>query len=90
MASYPALDLRYVAGPDSGALQELLYAELDDFEPLAIHDLPAEDGWRVFFRLPSQRDAARAALATALGTRLVGLSPSMSTMKIGRGAARRR
>ena len=61
--------------PSPCELQELLYAELDAFEPLAIHDLPAEDGWRVFFRLPSQRDEAQAALASALGDRLVGLSP---------------
>jgi ribosomal protein L11 methyltransferase len=75
LASYPALELRYIPGPDSVALHEWLYAELDDFEPLAIHDLPAEDGWRVFFRLAADRDAARAALAAAVGTRLVGLSP---------------
>ena len=36
---------------------------------------PAEDGWRVFFRLPSHRDEAQAALASGLGHRLVGLSP---------------
>jgi ribosomal protein L11 methyltransferase len=67
--------VRYVPGPDSGALHELLYAELDEFEPLAIYDLPADDGWRVFFRLGSQRDAARGALAAALGPRLAGLTP---------------
>jgi ribosomal protein L11 methyltransferase len=75
LASYPALEVRYVPGPHSSALHELLYAELDEFEPLAIHDLPAADGWRVFFRLASQRDAAQAALASALGTRLLGVSP---------------
>lgn len=76
MASYPALDLRYAPGPDTAALHEFLYAELDPFEPLAIHDHEAGDGWRVFFRLPAQRDAARAALAAALGPRLLGLSPA--------------
>ena len=75
LASYPALELRFVPARSPSQLQELLYAELDDFEPLAIHDLPAEDGWRVFFRLPSSATTARAALASALGDRLVGLSP---------------
>jgi ribosomal protein L11 methylase PrmA len=76
VARYPALDLRYEHGPDTGVLHDLLYAGLDSFEPLAIHDLEAGDGWRVFFRLPAQRDAARAALASSLGDRLLELSPA--------------
>lgn len=76
MASYPALDLRFAPGADADRLQDLLYAELDAFEPLAIHDHDTAGGWRVFFRLPSQRDAARAALAAALGDRLLDLSPA--------------
>ena len=76
LARYPALDVRYVAGPQTGPLHDLLYAELDPFEPLAIEDLPAGDGWRVFFRLRSHRDDARAALSAALGDRLLALSPA--------------
>jgi ribosomal protein L11 methyltransferase len=74
LGSYPALDVRYGAAPDVGPLQELLYAELDAFEPLAIHEHDAADGWRVFFRQPAQRDGARAALAAAFGDRLLDLS----------------
>lgn len=76
MGSYPALDLRFGHGPAVETLQDLLYAELDAFEPLAIHDHEAGDGWRVFFRLASQRDAARAALASSLGRRLLSLGPA--------------
>jgi ribosomal protein L11 methylase PrmA len=76
VARYPALDVRYEHGPDTGVLHDLLYAGLDSFEPLAIHDLETGDGWRVFFRLPAQRDAARAALASSLGDRLLELSPA--------------
>ena len=64
MASYPALDLRFAPGPGAGTLQDMLYAELDAFEPLAIQEHESGDGWRVFFRTPSQRDAARRALAS--------------------------
>lgn len=70
MGSYPALDLRYAIGPDTPGLHDLLYAELDPFEPLAIHDRDA-DGWRVFFKRTSQRDAALAAVDAALGERLL-------------------
>jgi len=76
LGSYPALDVQYAPGPDTGTLHDLLYAELDAFEPLAIHDLEAGDGWRVFFRTPSQRDSARAALGSALGDQLLALSPT--------------
>lgn len=75
MASYPALDVRYAPGPDGQLLADLLYAELDPFEPLAIEDLDEESRWRVFFRLAAQRDAAQAALAARLGDRLLALSP---------------
>ncbi|MEO8521604.1 MAG: 50S ribosomal protein L11 methyltransferase [Acidobacteriota bacterium] len=77
MASYPALDVRYASGPDTAALHDLhdrLYAALDPFEPLAIHDADAGDQWRVFFRLPSQRDDAVSALDAALGDRLLSLT----------------
>ena len=42
----------------------MLYAELDAFEPVAIHELESGDGWRVFFPTPAQRDGARRALAS--------------------------
>jgi ribosomal protein L11 methylase PrmA len=73
LASYPALDVRYAPAPDADVLQDLLYAELDPFEPLAIEE--SGDGWRVFFRLSSHRDHAHAALASAFGERLLALSP---------------
>jgi ribosomal protein L11 methyltransferase len=76
LARYPALDVLYVPGPQTGALHDWLYAELDAFEPIAIVDLPGGDGWRVFFRAGSQRDDARAALSAAVGERLVALSPT--------------
>ncbi len=74
MASYPALDVRFGSAPDVERLQDLLHAELDTFQPLAIHEDEAADGWRVFFPTPRLRDDARTALATALGDRL-SLSP---------------
>ena len=62
MAKYPALDLRFAPGPGAGALVDLLYAELDPFEPTALQDHEAGDGWLVFFKSSSQRNAARRAL----------------------------
>jgi ribosomal protein L11 methyltransferase len=72
LGNHPALELRY--GPGAGLLQDLLYAELDAFEPLAIQEDETAGGWRVFFRTSTQRDGARAALAAALGNRLLALS----------------
>jgi ribosomal protein L11 methyltransferase len=74
LASYPALDVRFDSAPDVERLQDLLHAELDTFQPVAIHQDETSDGWRVFFPTPRQRDDARTALATALGDRL-SLSP---------------
>jgi ribosomal protein L11 methyltransferase len=74
-AGYPALDLRFAPGPGAGSLQDSLYAELDAFEPVAIHEHEAGDGWRVFFRAPAQRDAARAALLSEFRNALLDLSP---------------
>jgi ribosomal protein L11 methyltransferase len=61
---YPALDLRFAPGPGAGTLQDMLYAELDSFEPVAIQEHESGDAWRVFFRTPAQRDSARRALAS--------------------------
>jgi ribosomal protein L11 methyltransferase len=74
LASYPALDVRFSSAPGAALLQDLLHAELDAFQPLAIHEHDASDGWRVFFPTREQRDEARAALASALGDRLLALS----------------
>ena len=72
---YPALDLRFAPGPGAGSLQDFLYAELDAFEPVAIHESETGDGWRVFFRAPAHRDAARAALLSEFKNALLDLSP---------------
>jgi ribosomal protein L11 methylase PrmA len=64
LASYPALDLRFAPGPGAGTLQDMLYAELDAFEPVAIQEHESGDAWRVFFRTAANRNAARRALAS--------------------------
>ena len=53
----------------------MLYAELDPFEPVAIQEHDAGDGWRVFFRTAAMRDAARGALACEFGNALLDLIP---------------
>ncbi len=74
MTTYPALDLRYDLGPGTGALQDLLYAELDAFEPSAIHEHETGDGWRVFFRTAALRDGAHAALQSLATGHVLDLS----------------
>jgi ribosomal protein L11 methyltransferase len=61
LAEYPALDISFRAAPDP-ALLDRLYARLDDFAPLAIHEDDAERSWRVFFRSTESRDGALAAI----------------------------
>ncbi len=73
--TYPALDLRFAPGPGAGAFQDMLYAELDAFEPVAIQEHETGDGWRVFFRTAARRDAARGALASEFGNALLELVP---------------
>jgi ribosomal protein L11 methyltransferase len=62
---YPALDLRFRIEPGEASLEDLLYAALDDYHPLAIEE-EAEDEeagrWRVFFRSATERDAAAIAV----------------------------
>jgi ribosomal protein L11 methyltransferase len=53
----------------------MLYAELDAFEPVAIHERETGDGWRVFFSTARQRDAARGTLAAEFGNALLDLVP---------------
>jgi hypothetical protein len=86
--TYPALDLRFAPGPGAGTLQDMLYAELDAFEPVAIQEHDTGDGWRVFFRTAAMRDAARGALASEFGNALLDLLPKKSTTRTGRGGAR--
>jgi len=74
VATHPALDLKFAPGPGAGALQDLLYAELDEFEPVAVHEHDAGDGWRVFFRTASHRDSAHGALASEFGNSLLQLT----------------
>jgi ribosomal protein L11 methyltransferase len=68
LAEYPALEIQISAsaGP---SIDDHLYALLDDFEPSAIHEDAAGTRWRVFFRTPSHRDAAAAALTRIDGVR---------------------
>lgn len=66
MAEYPAIEIALGSDPDPDRLDRL-YALLDDFEPLAIHDDDLNESWRVFFRTRDSRDAALAALRSAHG-----------------------
>jgi ribosomal protein L11 methyltransferase len=63
LAEYPALEITFPASPDP-FLRDRLYAQLDDFAPVAIHEDETSDRWCVFFSSASSRDAARAALAS--------------------------
>ena len=72
---HPALDLTFAPGPGAGTLQDMLYAELDSFGPVAIQEHESGDGWRVFFRSAGDRNAARGALASEFGNALLGLAP---------------
>lgn len=69
MAEYPALEIQILPSHDP-SLPDRLYALLDDFAPTAIHDDEIRDVWRVFFRAPASREAARAALAAVGGIRV--------------------
>lgn len=75
MADSPALDLRWHAGPDANDLADILYAALDDFSPVAIHEHESAGGWRVFFRTREQRAGAAAYLTTAFGDVLAEIVP---------------
>jgi len=75
LGKYPALDLAFAPGPGAGSLQDMLYAELDAFEPVAIQEHESGDGWRVFFRSAVERDRAGGALASEFGNALIDLKP---------------
>ncbi len=72
MAEYPALEIEFLPRHDP-TLPDRLYALLDDFEPAAIHDDELNGVWRVFFRAPASRDAARGALAPVDGIRTAAI-----------------
>ncbi len=76
MVDSPALEVAFLStpGPDP-FLRERLYALLDDFEPLAIHEDESSDTWRVFFKSSEDRDAAAAQLSTAIAPQLLRAAP---------------
>jgi ribosomal protein L11 methyltransferase len=73
LGSVPALDLRWT-GPETASLVDLIYVQLDDFEPLALHDRETFEASsvvfdsRVFFKTSALRDAAASALLDAFAT----------------------
>jgi ribosomal protein L11 methyltransferase len=67
--AWPALDI-HVPGCDA-QLQELVLAELDDFQPTAIQELDETTArLRAFFTSADSRDAAAHALAVSFGSHL--------------------
>jgi ribosomal protein L11 methyltransferase len=64
--SWPALEI-HVPGCDP-PLVELVIAELDDFQPTAIHESDEGGPMRAFFTTPAARDAAAQALGVAFGS----------------------
>jgi ribosomal protein L11 methyltransferase len=74
LGKHSALDLTFALGPGAGTLQDMLYAELDAFGPVAIQEHQRGDGWRVFFRSAADRDAARATLASEFGNALLAIA----------------
>lgn len=72
MADSPALEVIFLAPPGPEVfLRERLYALLDDFEPVAIHEADSGDTWRVFFRSAAERDAAAAHVSAAVAPQLL-------------------
>lgn len=66
MADYPAIEITF--GPSvTSALFDRLYLQLDDLDPLAIHEADDAASWRVFFQTRASRDAALAALGGQRG-----------------------
>jgi len=75
LADYPALDLTIRQDEDVLGLLDLVYACLDDFGPLAIHEHENGAGVRVFFRSADVRDVARDGLVEQFGRRLEAIRP---------------
>lgn len=66
--AWPALDI-HVPGCDP-QLQELVLAELDDFQPTAIQESDESSLLRAFFTTVASRDAAARALGASFGSHL--------------------
>jgi len=66
--AWPALDI-HVPSCDP-QLQELVFAELDEFQPTAIQEPDDTSRLRAFFTSSESRDAAARALAASFGTHL--------------------
>ena len=73
MADYPAIDITFLASSDP-FLRDRLYAQLDDFQPIAIQEDEPGDCWRVFFRSAERRDDASATIASTLPPGLIRVS----------------
>jgi len=74
LAEYPALEIQFPA-PADASLHDRLYALLDDFDLVAIHEDEPGCRWRVFFRSGERRDAASASIASTLPPDLIRASP---------------
>ena len=66
--AWPALDI-HIPGCDP-QLQDLVLAELDDFQPTAIQEPDERPVLRAFFTTTDSRDAAARALASSFGSHL--------------------
>lgn len=73
MADSPALELQF-GTPGDAELHDRLYALLDDFDPIAIHEDDSRHSWRVFFRSAERRDAAFRALGATFTSKLIRVS----------------
>ena len=79
--THPAVELAWARRGDSDAIVDLLYAALDDFQPIALEPrleattrtLDLEEVWRVFFRSSAVRDAAASALRAQFARALTRL-----------------
>lgn len=69
MRRFPALDL-VASQPDDDAIEDLVYATLDDFAPIAIDAADNGGAWRVYFADRDRREQAFDALARAFEGRL--------------------
>jgi ribosomal protein L11 methyltransferase len=79
VSSFPALDLAWQPDRADDSLGDLLYAALDDFNPVAIEAASAPradrgaETWRIFFASGAERDAATGHLRTSFRDRLLSI-----------------
>jgi ribosomal protein L11 methyltransferase len=71
---FPAIDLVYPCDDRTPELLDLLYACLDDFQPVAIHEHEEGERWRVFFKTAEARDGAARALTDRFPDRLTSVT----------------